>query len=224
MQKTKNVQDELCPAERAYRRKVGQIFLLMWAVLSMCMWFLFSRHRGFSKSVLENVEEYMPTFFVLTATFLAISRWVRDRSSFRKLWMLGAENEWFLKATFDFFKNASMPIAAVALLGRGLNFLLKNGTVGVSKNILNFAPPGIHRVGLLCGAIIFYSICLFVMVAARRSFSLIIRDKIESIASERKVCAGNLRRETGVDAYQGFVSSSGTFIFMAAFAYAMFGH
>ncbi|MBP0590474.1 hypothetical protein J8I87_12250 [Paraburkholderia sp. LEh10] len=215
------------------RRTVTVAFCVIWLVGTLCLFGWFGSHAPTNvPSSLAGLES-APSIVVLTFFLYVIGTWTRDRSSFRAFWRLMRRSQGLHKATFDFLKNAAVPIAAVATVGKGLNFMVSGSLEMLPPSISVFLPPGANVI-LWIVTLVMYPACAALVIGALLQANLAIRQAADDYVKDRfkhfykgskisPVTLRYFRRNTGVHTYLSILLFVTLLAFASAFLYALYG-
>lgn len=216
------------------RRTVTAAFCVIWLVASLCLFGWFGSHAPTHVPPSLAGLESAPSIVVLTFFLYVTGSWTRDRSSLRAFWRLMRVSQGLHKATFDFLKNAAVPIAAVATVGKGLNFMVSGSLGMLPASISVFLPPGANIIFWIA-TVVMYPACAALVMGALFQANLAIRQAADDYLKHRlkhfykeselsPVTLRYFRRNTGIHTYISILLFVTLLAFASAFLYAIYRH
>jgi hypothetical protein len=229
MQENLRELESLCEAtstaqsERAYRRMVAAAFFLAWVALCIFTCWDFSG-RKFAYVVQPKIDHSpIASLFLITFVLIVACMWIRDRCSLIELWRLITASELFYKCIFDFFKNASIPIAMVAFVGRLLRFISDQGINRAPVWILESLPPGTNTGLAAVVNVIFYVMCVLLLFGAIRSAYLGLNSAAKAYAKCKSLQVTDFCRRSGVKPLFTMMVFGEVLVFGVVFMYSALG-
>lgn len=210
--------------DQAYRRMVDAAFLFTWIALCIFTYLRCSGpHRSHGDLPIGD-QSFVASIFLITFAIFVFYNWIRNRSSLADTWRLIWHSESFHKAMFDFFKNASIPTAMVAFVGRALNFLGQRGIVGAPFWLRESLPPGTTIRVAATVNIALYFICVALLLGAIRNAHLGLVGAAEDYAKKHSLIPEQFCRRSGVSALLASMAFAELLVFVVAFLYGAQGN
>lgn len=210
-------------SEIVRRKMVGGAFFLAWMSICIFAKLRFPDAHSSRGGTLTGGDAFIPFMCAVTVVSFVACTWVSDRCSLVSMWKLISTSEQFYKCIFDFFKNASIPIAMVAFVGHSLRFLGKHGIDGLPRWVLDALPPGINTSIAAACNVVLYVICSLLLAGAIRNAQLGLSGAAEAYAKSHEMIPDLFRRRSGVAPLLTAMAFAELLMFGVAFNYAALG-
>ena len=210
-------------SESMHRKRVGALFFLMWVAICIFAKLRFPDAHPPRVSTPTGGDSFIPFMCAITGVVFVACTWYSDRCSLVCLWKLMSSSEQFYKCIFDFFKNASIPIAMVAFVGHSLRFLGKHGIGGLPSWVRDALPPGTNTSIAATCSVVLYVICALLLAGAIRNAQLGLTGAAKTHAEGHGLIPDQFRRRSGVFPLLTAMAFAELLMFGVAFNYAALG-